>query len=243
MTEKILEICIDSSTDLKAAILGGADRIELCQCMEVGGLTPSQGLMAAARLAPVPVHVMIRPRAGDFRYVPDEIDMMCADIAAAKETGLQGVVFGAVTADGHLHSEHLRILMKASQGLSTTLHRAFDLTTGDIETVIDQAVALRFDRILTSGRAVTAMDGLAELKRAFNHAGGHIAIMPGGGLRPHNLGHLLEELPVDEVHASCAVEVTQDTAREKAFGFITNPQKRVDPNLVREMKKILLSDA
>ena len=239
MAEKILEVCVDSPDDLKAAILNGADRIELCQALELGGLTPSAGLMAAARTASVPIHAMIRPRAGNFSYSPEEIEVMCADIAAAKMHGLSGVVFGALTPHGQFATRDLQKLLSASAGLATTLHRAFDVMAEPIEAVIDQAIALGFDRILTSGRADSAIEGIALLKRAFANAKGRIVIMPGAGLRPDNLPQLLAEVPAREVHASCSIEIPQHVGPEMTPGFTSTARKRVDPDQLNRMKKIL----
>jgi copper homeostasis protein len=147
----LLEICVDTAAGLRTASASGADRIELCSALELGGLTPTSGLLALAAEMGVSARVMIRPRAGDFVFTTDDLDMMRADIAAARAHGLEGVVLGANRPDGALDLDMLGTLVEASQGLRKTLHRAFDLVP-DIAEAVEQAVALGFDTILTSGR-------------------------------------------------------------------------------------------
>ncbi len=146
----LLEVCVGDPESLIAAIEGGADRIELCSALELGGLTPTPGLMALAARAPVPVYAMVRPRGGDFVFSSSEREAMRADIAGVRAAGLAGVVLGA-SPDGTLDGETLADLVQASAGLGTTLHRAFDLVP-DIGDAVETAVALGFERILTSGR-------------------------------------------------------------------------------------------
>ena len=169
-----LEICIDSPAGLAAAISGGADRIELCSALALGGLTPSPGLMALAAKAPIPVHALIRPRAGDFTFTEAEIAAMEADIDAARAAGLKGVVLGASHPDGTLDSETLSRLIARAKNLELTLHRAFDLVP-DFPRAVDAAIAMGFSRILTSGGAPRAIDGLETLKTIVAHAAGRIA--------------------------------------------------------------------
>ncbi|MBY0398419.1 MAG: copper homeostasis protein CutC, partial [Thermoleophilia bacterium] len=147
-----LEVCADSVEGMLAAARGGADRIELCSALEVGGLTPSAGQMARAARLGVPVHALIRSRAGDFCFGPDEVAAMLEDIGAAKAAGLAGVVIGASRSDGRLDEETLSALRSAAGRMSVTLHRAFDLVP-DFGEAVEAAVRLGFERILTSGGA------------------------------------------------------------------------------------------
>ena len=123
-----IEVCVDSAASLSAAVAGGADRVELCAALALGGLTPSAGFMAQAAGYGVPVLAMIRPRAGDFVFSTDEVAQMLTDIAAARAAGLAGVVLGASLPDGRLDRDMLAQLMRAAKGMDCTLHRAFDLT-------------------------------------------------------------------------------------------------------------------
>lgn len=234
-----LEVCVDDPAGLEAAIRGGADRIELCSALPLGGLTPSLGFMRLARALPVPAYAMIRPRAGDFCFSPREADLMVRDIAAVREAGLAGVVIGAGRADGRLDIRLLERLLRAADGLGTTLHRAFDLSGPGFETALEEAIALGFERVLTSGGARTAMDGAPVLARLFERAEGRIAIMPGSGITPATLPALLARLPITEVHASCSGLVALRNPAAERLGFVTGTERRTDEGAVRALKALL----
>jgi len=203
MARVLIEVCVDSAGGLAEAVAGGADRIELCAALDVGGLTPSAGLMQAAARSPVPVLAMIRPRAGDFVFSEAEVAIMLADIATARAAGLAGVVLGASLPDGRLDRAILARLTEAATGLDLTLHRAFDLVP-DLGAAIDLAVDLGFRRILSSGQAASAALGRAGLERCFALAGGRIAIMPGSGVSAETVPDL-QGLPLTDLHGSCSV--------------------------------------
>ena len=190
MSAVTLEICIDGADGLIAAVAGGADRIELCSALALGGLTPSPGLMTLAARAPVPVYAMIRPRAGDFVFSPAEIDQMRREIDAAREAGLAGVVLGASEPGGALDEALLARLAAHAEGLGRTLHRAFDLVP-DRAAALETAVALGFERILTSGGAAKAGDALPELAALVKQAAARISVMPGSGVRPDNAAAII----------------------------------------------------
>ena len=161
----LLEVCVDTPAGLAAAIAGGADRIELCAALALQGLTPAPGLMAQAAKAPIPIYPMIRPRNGDFCYDAGDLDHMRRDIDAVREYGLAGVVIGANLPDGQLDLDALEMLVEHSQGLGLSLHRAFDLVP-EQSVALEAAIALGFERVLTSGGALTAQAGaerIAEL--------------------------------------------------------------------------------
>lgn len=230
MARVLVEVCVDSAEGLAEAVAGGADRIELCAALDVGGLTPSQGLMQAAAQCPVPVLAMIRPRSGDFVFSPAEVTVMLADIAAARAAGLAGVVLGASRPDGRLDDAILATLTKAASGLDLTLHRAFDLVP-DLGAAIDLAVGLGFRRILTSGQAATASEGRAGLERCFRIANGRLAILPGSGISADTV-HALRGLPLTEVHGSCSVP-----GRAAPLGF--GAPRRTSAARVRALKAAL----
>ncbi len=236
MAEILLEVCVDDVAGLQAAVAGGADRIELCQNLGVGGLTPSSGLMMAARDCGVPLHAMIRPRTGGFVYSDAELGVMLGDIAAARQHGLHGVVFGALDDAGNLHEVLLRRLLKASEGMSVTLHRAFDVATAPIRETVEQAIALGFDRILTSGRAALAQDGIVNLRESIAQARGRISIMPASGLNPEMIAAFLRHVTVQEVHASCTVPVQLTNT---GFDFTTAAARHTDQAQVARMKVAL----
>ena len=202
LADILLEVCVDSPESLRAAISGGADRIELCSALEIGGLTPSLGFMRLAGDMAVPVHALIRPRPGGFDYDADEVGQMAEDIHAAREAGLAGVVIGALRG-GALDLETLMRLKAAAGPLSCTLHRAFDLCADPL-VALDQSATIGIDRILTSGQAVTAMEGAALLGRLFGKAGGRVGILPAAGITDRTVA-ALAGLPLTEVHASCSV--------------------------------------
>jgi copper homeostasis protein len=214
----LLEVCVDSADGLAAAIQGGTDRIELCSALELGGLTPSPGLMAIAAKAPVPVYTMIRPRAGNFVFSQAELDQMRHDIDAARAAGLAGVVLGVSSKNGALDEAGLALLSIHAAGLGTTLHRAVDLVP-DLAEAVDLAIGLKFERILSSGGKKTALEGIEGLAATIERAAGRISVMPGSGVNAGNAGFLLLRLAVTEAHASCSIEVTQCDAKALAFGF------------------------
>ena len=235
-----LEVCVDDIHGLVEAIAGGADRIELCAALDLGGLTPSAGLLHAASTAPVPVVVMIRPRAGDFCFDTAETRLMLDDIDAVAGAGLQGVVLGASLPDGPLDWRTLeRLVNHASQrGLRCALHRAIELCP-DLAQATRQAVDLGFERILSSGGARRAIDGLAVLQACFDAAAGRIAVMPGAGIDADNVHTLLARLPLTDIHASCSVPLPPPQARVRSFGFDAGNRRQTSRARVAALKAAL----
>lgn len=231
-----LEICVDDPGGLAEAVAGGADRIELCAALSVGGLTPQPGLIAAAAECPLPVFAMIRPRPGDFFFSPAEVRAMKADIRAVREAGLAGIVLGANRPDGRLDAEILADLLAEAAGMEATLHRAVDLTP-DPEEAVEAAVGLGFGRILTSGGQARAHEGVDVLARMFRAAAGRLVVMPGSGVTPETLS-ALAGLPLREIHASCAVALPTG-GRALALGFQTGAEKRTDRHRVMALKAAL----
>lgn len=234
----LLEVCVDSPRGLAAAIEGGANRIELCSALELGGLTPVAGLMKIAAAAPIPIYAMIRPHAGPFIFdAADEIAMM-ADIDAVRTFGLAGVVIGANRADGTLDMPLIHRLKAHAAGLGSTLHRAFDLVP-DPDAALEQAVELGCERILTSGCVPKAMDGLETLKRLSAKASGRISIMPGSGVRPSNAADILRATGAREIHGSCSSPAASMDPRAVAFGFEAASSNRTDAAIVRQMRQVI----
>lgn len=230
----LLEICVDDVAGLDAAVAGGADRIELCSALGSGGLTPSRGFMSVAANAPIPVHALIRPRAGGFIYSEAEVALMEADILAARESGLAGVVIGATTAAGVLDADVIRRLIDAAQGLDLTLHRAIDVVE-DMDAALDLAIELGFSRVLTSGGARHAEEGIDVIARLAKRGSGSISIMPGGGMRPENAGRFLSIAGVRELHASCS-RAGVGEPRLTELGFSTETPRYTDADIVRRLK-------
>jgi copper homeostasis protein len=238
MTTPLLEVCVADAESLAAAIAGGADRIELCSALELGGLTPSPGLMRLAAKAPIPVYAMVRPRSGDFIFDADDIDLMLADIDAIRGSGLKGVVIGASRPDGALNAPVLRHLLDHAAGLGSTLHRAFDLVR-DFEAAVATAIELGIERILTSGGATTAPAGLTALRRIHEAAGDRISIMPGSGIDPDNVGSLLKAVPFSEIHSSCAVSRPTVSKQAVELGFASSAHRRTDRAAVAALKRTM----
>lgn len=230
----LLEVCVDDAHGLFQAIEGGADRIELCSCLGSGGLTPSRGLMQLAARQPIPVHALIRPRIGAFRYGADDLNVMLADIEAAREAGLAGVVIGASEADGRLDAAVLTDLLAAATGMDVTLHRAFDMAP-DLFTALDLALSLGFRRILTSGGARHAESAHEMLGKLAARGEGQISIMPGGGIRPENAAAFLAIAGISELHASCSQAMAVDP-RLVEFGFESPSRRQTESATVRRLK-------
>lgn len=197
------EICTNSVESCIAAQEGGANRVELCAGIPEGGTTPSYGEIATARevLTRTKMHVIIRPRGGDFFYSPIEIKTMLKDIEIARQLGADGVVFGCLTADGEVDLTVMQELMAASKGLSVTFHRAFDVCR-DPRKALEQIVELGCDRILTSGQQATAETGIPLLKELQEQAAGRIILLAGCGVNEKNIHRIAEETGIGEFHFS-----------------------------------------
>ena len=198
----LLEVCVDSLDGLERAQAGGASRIELCSRLDVGGLSPRADLLSAARaVARVPLHVMVRPRPGDFVYDGDEFATMRREIAALSAIETPGVVFGLLGRDGAIDRELTRELVAIAHPMSVTFHRAFD-EARDLDEALDVLIELGIDRVLTSGGKPDAFEGRHVLRRLVERARGRIVILPGGGVRAHNAAAILADSGATELHSS-----------------------------------------
>ena len=201
MTRPLIEVCVDSMESAREAVRGGADRLELCANLIIGGTTPSPWLIREAAVLGVPVNVLIRPRFGDFLYTQDEKREQLAQIAQLQELGANGAVVGALLPDGALDVEFLKACRAAAQGLSLTLHRAFDVCS-DAQGALEQAIEIGFDTILTSGQQATAMAGAALIGDLVRRADGRITIMPGSGVSADNIAQLRAQTGAQAFHLS-----------------------------------------
>ena len=196
------EIAVDS---LKSALIAqdcGADRVEFCADLASGGITPSLGaLEVAVEQLQIPIHVMIRPRRGDFLYTDAEFEMMRRDIVLVKSAGAQGVVFGILLAEGHIDSQRTRELLQVARPLSVTFHRAFDMCR-DPRAALAELVDIGVDTLLTSGQAESAAGGIPRIAELVTQAGGIIDIMPGAGINAGNIGRLAEATGARTFHLS-----------------------------------------
>jgi copper homeostasis protein len=239
----LLEVCVDSVAGLDAAVQGGADRVELCSALNLAGLTPSCGLMAAAAARNIPSFVLIRPRAGDFCYRSGDVDVMRRDIDSVRSMRLAGIVIGASLPDGRLDEETLGRLLEHAEGLPAVLHRAFDLVP-DSRAALETAIGLGFKRVLTSGGAPDALTGSAQIRSLVEQAGDRIEVMAGAGLSPDNVAELVRRTGVMAVHSSCSSPFHSDSsiaARATSLGFIPADHRATDPKKVGAVIASLIS--
>lgn len=202
-----LEVCVDSVRSAIAAEKGGAQRVELCDSLIEGGTTPSAGLIKITREnVAVGLHVLIRPRRGDFLYSDPEFGIMKHDIEVAKRLSADGVVVGILKEDGTVDVERMQELMELAHPLSVTFHRAFDLTP-DPYKALDALIQLKVNRLLTSGQQETALEGVPLISELVERAGDRLVIMPGGGINGKNVGEIISKTGVQEVHASARKKV------------------------------------
>ncbi|SFT12235.1 copper homeostasis protein CutC [Sphingobacterium wenxiniae] len=202
-----LEICSNSSYSALQAQLGGASRVELCQNLENGGTTPSFGQIKRTReLLSIGIHVLIRPRGGDFVYNEEEFEEMKRDILFCKEVGCDGVVIGVLKPDGSVDKERCKQLQELAEPMTVVFHRAFDRCK-DPKQALEDVIELGFDRVLTSGLRNTAVEGKDLLKALVLQASGRIEIMPGAGVNEENIIDLLNHTGAKSIHSSAKITV------------------------------------
>jgi copper homeostasis protein len=196
----LCEVCVEGIDGVLAAEAGGADRAELCASLREGGLTPGIGTVQAAQLrSRLPLHVMVRPRGGDFLYSPAEFAGMLGDVQALRALGVAAAVFGCLTADGDVDAGRTTRLVEAARPLSVTFHRAFDRVR-DPFAALETLIACGVDRVLTSGLQPTAREGADMLRRLHRHAAGRIVVLGCGGLRPGTIGDVVARTGLAELH-------------------------------------------
>jgi len=198
----LIEIAVFNLESAIAAYNAGAHRIELCSAPAEGGLTPSAATMRLTRkYVKIPIHVMIRPREGDFCYSEKEFETMLLDIAAAKVVGMEGVVAGILNPDGTVDEERTAILVDAAAPMNVTFHRAFDMAA-DQDKAMEDIIYAGCARILTSGGKQTAPEGIVKLAELVKKADNRISIMPGSGLNTKNIKQIAEATGAKEIHLS-----------------------------------------
>lgn len=202
----IIEVCIDSLASARAAIRGGADRLELCSALALGGLTPYTQLLRQIREeSGIPIRCLMRPRPGDFLYSPDEIDLMTGQIWELKAAGADGFVIGCLTEHGDLDNDAMKPLIEAADGTGLTLHRCIDVSCDPVKTYL-QAACLGFDTVLTSGAANSCVAGIEVLRRLLElrDSTGGPEVLIGAGVNPANIPFIRSALPnATAFHASC----------------------------------------
>jgi copper homeostasis protein len=246
MANVLLEICCGSIDDAIAAEKGGADRVELCSALFLGGLTPSVGtIQEATRRLKIPVMVMVRPRGGGFAYSEAEMASMERDTEAALENGADGVVFGILQSDGRIDIARCGRMRQLIEKRHAVFHRAFDLTPDPFE-ALEQLVDLGITRVLTSGQKDSVPEGVELIKKLIERAGDRIEILPGGGIQAWNVKEMIERTGCQQVHLT-ASGTASDTSTQARTGItfggaLYPPEDRyqmTDANLVREVSAML----
>lgn len=212
-----LEVAVDTFEQAVSAAKQGATRLELCAALSEGGLTPPSSLMISVnRKINIPVHVMIRPRRGDFLYSDAEFEQMQMDIVNAKSSGAKGVVFGILDSKGDIDKERMSLLVKLSKPMKVTCHRAFDMVAEPF-VAMESLIGIGVDYILTSGGSQTAEDGFEVISELAKRALGRIVIMAGSGINPSN-ATLIAGTGVNDLHFTCRKSV-QSSMSHKNFAL------------------------
>ena len=198
----LLEVCCGSLDDAIEAERGGGQRVELCSCLFLGGLTPSIGsVIEARRRLKIPIIAMVRPRGGGFCYTEAEFAAMQHDARAMLEAGADGIVFGILNPDGTIDVERNRVLRDIAGRRQSVFHRAIDVTPDPFR-ALEQLIDLGFTRVLTSGQQDSVPEGLDLIRRLVEHAGDRIEIMPGGGIKPYAIPEILRVTRCRQIHVA-----------------------------------------
>lgn len=197
-----VEVCIDNVESLQIAQRAGASRIELCSALALGGISPNMGfIQQAVSRSAIPIYVMIRPRAGDFFYSEDELEIMLKDIYNARIAGAQGVVLGVLDKQANVDRQVLKALMEQAGQMGVTFHRAIDLAC-DYGAALETVIEAGCERILTSGQASNALSGAAVIKKMVKQAGDRLSVMAGAGVNASNAAEIVALTGIKEIHLS-----------------------------------------
>ncbi len=240
MKKKKIEICASGLGSAIEAEKGGADRIELCSALAVGGLTPSAGLIEETRKRlKIPIFPLIRCREGDFCYSSAEVEAMCRDIVFARNAGCEGVVVGALKPTGELDLTALRKMARAAEGIEMTIHRCFDFTRNPLES-LQKLIDLGAARVLTSGQRPTAPEGTGLIARLVEAAAERLSIMPGSGVNVENLAALAAATGAREFHFTARKNrVSAFLSTDEALGALDFDWLETDAATVREARRQL----
>ena len=246
MAKILLEICCGSINDAIQAEIGGADRVELCSALFLGGLTPSIGtIQEAKRRLKIPVIVMVRPRGGGFCYTGAEFATMERDAEAAIDAGADGVVFGILKDDGRVDRRRTERMRRIIGKRQAVFHRAFDVTPDPFK-ALEQLIDLGITRVLTSGQKDSAPEGVELIAKLVQRAGKRIEILPGGGIRPFNMSEIVRRTRCRQVHMTAWSKVQDRSThahRDVTFGGALQPLEDLydmtDAGLVKEIVKSL----
>ena len=231
-----IEICCSSIDTALIAQTYGANRIELCSEIFLGGITPSIGLIESCKnKLKIPIRVLLRPRGGDFNYTDKEILVIINDVIKLKDIGVEGIVVGVVDEKGLISIRKLEKILKVADGkMNLTFHKAFDYLKNplqDLKTLID----LGFNTILTSGRAKTAKEGINFINTLRNVANGNISIMPGGGINTENFKHFITH-KYEWIHLSAKKQINLRFKKNTQIPFLEQPLYSIDVDILKKIK-------
>jgi copper homeostasis protein len=239
-----LEVCVDSYTSMVTAKNAGADRIELCSALNIGGLTPSYGLMKKAKeISGMEIFVMIRPRSGDFLYDDNEFETMKNDISIAKQMEFDGIVTGILLSDGRIDIDRMRELVKIAYPLKVVLHRAFDDAKDPMED-IDKLIEMGVCRILTSGQRANALEGADCIAKIQERFGDSITIMPGCGVNAGNIEDIYRLTGCTQYHLSGKVDIGSQMEYRECIKSMNTPisefvLERADYDLIKRARDVI----
>lgn len=240
-----LECCVDSVESAIAAKKGGADRLELCSALVIGGLSPSQALYRKIReQADIPIRVLLRPRFGDFCYTDHEHEILKEEVRSFRKLGADGIVIGTMKPDGTLNLEQMKELMEEAQGMTVTLHRAFDMCKDPFQT-LEEAKRLGIHTILTSGQKNVCTEGMDLLKELVEQAQGKTEILVGGGVDASVLPVLAEKTKAKAFHMSGKVSIESEMQYRKqdvSMGVASVSEYeiwRTSEKRIREARRVL----
>lgn len=241
-----LEICTDNVISALDAQNSGADRIELCSALNEGGLTPSYGMIVSVRSQlMIDIHVLIRPRSGDFLYRDAEIEVMTKDIELCKKEGVNGIVIGILNSDGSIDTVRTSMLINLAKPMTVTFHRAFDMCSDPFKG-IEEVISTGAERLLTSGQKNGAVEGSGLIRELNEVAGDKIILMPGGGISDKNILSLIDKTRASEYHMTGRKTIESHMKFRKegvsmgAIGFNSEFRwKTADPDMIRRVSTIL----
>lgn len=235
-----LEVCVDSIQSAIAAEAGGAARVELCSSLAEGGITPGAGMIEVARKnISIGLHVLIRPRRGDFLYSSLELEIMKKDIEIAKATGANGVVLGVLNKNGSIDTERMQELIQISRPLSVTFHRAFDVCSDPLK-ALDDLIRLKVDRLLTSGQQASALQGATLIRELVERAGNRLMVMPGGGISSKNIQEIIRKTKAKEFHSSAQKKVNSQMGYQRKHLPMAGAKELTEyENLVADPARIM----
>ena len=240
-----LECCVDSVESAIAAKKGGADRLELCSALVIGGLSPSQALYRKIReQADIPIRVLLRPRFGDFCYTDYEHEILKEEVRSFRKLGADGIVIGTMKPDGTLKLEQMKELMEEAQGMTVTLHRAFDMCQDPFQT-LEEAKRIGIHTILTSGQKNVCTEGMDLLKELVEQAQGKTEILVGGGVDASVLPVLAEKTKAKAFHMSGKVSIESEMQYRKqdvSMGVASVSEYeiwRTSEKRIREARRVL----